>query len=73
MPMDRFLIAPMNSGLQTNLAPWLIPDEAFAQLNNAYCFRGRIRKRFGSMYMGVATGDEPQALSSRLAVSIGTN
>ena len=45
---DRFFIAPydQNSGLQTNVKPWLIPDEAFSELNNAYVFRGRVRKRF---------------------------
>lgn len=40
MAFDRFLIAPMQSGLQTNLRPWLIQDDAFSQLNNAYLFRG---------------------------------
>ena len=65
---DRFFIAPYddNSGLQTNLKPWLIPDEAFSELNNAYVFRGRVRKRFGSRWIG----DDP--LVSRLRVSLGT-
>lgn len=54
MATDRFLIAPFdsNSGLQTSLKPFMIPDEAFAALNNAYCWRGRIRKRFGSRWLG---------------------
>jgi len=52
MAYDRFLIAPLSSGLQTNMRPWLISDDAFAQLNNAYLFRGRVRKRFGSRFMG---------------------
>lgn len=53
MPIDRFLVAPFdsNSGLQTNVKPWLIPDEAFEQLDNAYVFRGRVRKRFGSKWL----------------------
>ena len=25
---DRFMIAPINTGMQTDLKPWLIPDEA---------------------------------------------
>jgi hypothetical protein len=49
---DRFMIAPFNVGLETDLKPWMIPDEAFAELNNAYIFRGRVRKRFGSALMG---------------------
>lgn len=67
--MDRFLIAPYdnNSGLQTEVRPWLIPDQAFSQLNNAYVFRGRIRKRFGSRWMSETS------LGSRLRVAVGTN
>lgn len=66
--MDRFYIAPFDadSGLQSNVEPWLIPDKAYAELNNAYVFRGRVRKRFGSRWIG---GTQ---LSSRLRVNIGT-
>src|ERR1700761_1398811 len=64
---DRFFIAPYDkeSGLQTNVKPWLIPDEAFAELNNAYVFRGRVRKRFGSRWIG------DSSLVSRLRFQIG--
>jgi hypothetical protein len=49
---DRFFIAPYdaNSGLRTDVKPWLIPDEAFSIMKNAYVFRGRVRKRFGTRY-----------------------
>jgi hypothetical protein len=65
---DRFLIAPYdeNSGLQTNIKPWLIPDQAFSELNNAYVFRGRVRKRFGSRWIG------ENSLVSRLRIFLGT-
>lgn len=68
MPIDRFFIAPYDksSGMQTNARPWLIPDEAFAILLNAYVFRGRIRKRFGSTWLG----DSP--LLTRLRVQVNT-
>jgi len=68
MAFDRFMIAPLDtgSGLQTNFRPWLIPDQAFAQLNNAYVFRGRVRKRFGSTLL---TGDP---LTSRFRINVGT-
>jgi hypothetical protein len=64
---DRFFIAPYEdkSGLQTDYKPWLIPDEAFAELNNAYVFRGRVRKRFGSRWIG------DNSLVSRLRINIG--
>lgn len=65
--MDKFLIAPYDSGsgLQNNVKPWLIPDSAFAALNNAYVFRGRVRKRFGSKWFA----DDP--LKSRFRVNLG--
>ena len=48
--MDRFLIAPMSTGLQLNMPPWLIMDDAFTRLNNAYVWRSRLRKRFGAQW-----------------------
>lgn len=65
---DRFFIAPYDkeSGLQTNFKPWLIPDQAFALLNNAYVFRGRVRKRFGTRWFGNTQ------MSSRFAVVVGS-
>lgn len=64
---DRFLIAPYDrdSGLQSNVKAWLISDRAFSKLNNAYVWRGRVRKRFGSRWI---TNDQ---LGTRLRESIG--
>lgn len=66
MPMDRYLIAPLNSGLINNSPPWIQPDDAFEYLQNAYVFRQRVRKRFGSRLMGMTQ------LASRLRINIGT-
>jgi hypothetical protein len=71
MAYDRFLIAPFNTGLQTDVRPWLVPEDAFTQLTNAYIFRGRIRKRFGSYLMGVGNPLATQQLLSRLSVNLG--
>lgn len=67
MPTDRFLIAPYDSesGLQNNVKPWLIPDTAFSALENAYVFRGRVRKRFGSKWLGNTQQ------STRLRINVG--
>jgi len=67
MAYDRFLIAPFdeNSGLTTNVRPWQIPDQAWAAMDNAYVFRGRIRKRFGTRYVGTSV------LNSRLRINLG--
>ena len=70
---DRFLIAPSNTGLQTDLKPWLIPDDAFTQLQNAYVWRGRVKKRFGSRFMGTGWATlQEQQLYSRLNLQVGT-
>lgn len=68
MAYDKFFIAPLNedSGLQNDVLPWLISDKAFSNLENAYVFRGRVRKRFGSRWMGNT------ALLSRFRMNIGT-
>lgn len=66
MALKPYLIAPMNSGLQNDIEPWLLPEDAFANLENAYVWRGRVRKRFGTSYLG---GSE---LNSRLRINIGT-
>lgn len=65
--MDKFLIGftDENSGYQSNLKPWLINDNAFQELTNMYVYRGRVRKRFGSIYMGSSQ------LDSRLRILIG--
>ena len=51
MPYDRHLIAPIDKGLQTNREPFLIPENAFSKMRNAYVYRDRVVKRFGSGLM----------------------
>jgi hypothetical protein len=70
MAYDKFLIAPINEGIRGDLKPWLIPDDAFEELNNAYVFRGRVRKRFGSTAMDTTVASAIQPLSSRLRIKL---
>jgi hypothetical protein len=63
----------MDSGLQTDLKPFMIPDNAFAELKNAYVYRGRVRKRFGSELSGNgAVGSINQTLFSRCSIDLST-
>src|SRR5690606_12010236 len=70
---QRVLIAPYNSGLQNDLKPWLIPEDAFAQLQNVYVWRGRVKKRLGS---NLLFGSNPLSVNaqiySRLRLRLGT-
>ena len=70
---DRFLISPLNSGLENNVRPFLIPNDAYTFLENAYLFRGRVRKRFGEKYLNTSSGIliDFQQLFSRLRINIG--
>lgn len=63
--LKSFLIAPYEVGEQTNLKPWLLPESAFAELEDAYVWRGRVVKRFGTALMG----ETP--LASRFRVNLG--
>lgn len=72
MPYDRFMIAPIQGGLDTSLKPWIIPDDAFARLQNAYIFRGRVRKRFGSRLLNEGVSQSVAQLYSRLRIKVGT-
>lgn len=66
MARDRFLIAPFSTGWEKDLKPWLIPEDGFSELNNAYIQYGRITKRVGTQYTGTTQ------LSSRLRLLVGT-
>ena len=73
MPFDRFFIGPLQTGLQKNLRPFLINDDAFEKLQNAYVFRGRVRKRFGERLMGTGWSSAvTEPLFSRLRIQVGT-
>lgn len=71
MPLDRFMIAPIQGGLETDLKPWLTPDDSFPRLNNAYIFRGRLRKRFGSRWMNSSASSALGQLNSRVRINLG--
>lgn len=52
MSFQPVLIAPFNSGLIKNKKPFLLIDNAFQQLENAYSWRERIKKREGIKLIG---------------------
>ena len=64
--LDKFLIAPFKSGLERDVEPWLIPEDALETLEDSYIFRGKIRKRFGYSLIGA------DQYLSRLRVNIGS-
>ena len=74
MATDRFYIGYLdnNAGLETDVKPFAIADNAFAELKNAYVFRGRVRKRFGSKVMNEFPDNAVQQLYTRLRIEVAT-
>jgi len=70
--IDRFMIAPINSGQQGDTRSWLLPEDAFSKLLNAYVFRGRVRKRTGSLVMNTLVDQKYQQNYTRLRINVGT-
>lgn len=52
MTSQPFLIADYKVGLERDLEPWLLPNDAYPDLQNCYLFRGRLHKRKGFRLLG---------------------
>ncbi len=64
--LQQYLVGPYETGEQNNIEPWLLPEDAFRVLEDAYVWRGRVKKRFGYSLLGQTD------LNSRLRVKLGT-
>jgi hypothetical protein len=65
MTYDPFLIAPWDSegaGLVEYYKPWMIGNDAFPILEDAYCWRGSVRKREGFVLLAVLPTTPVQGL-----------
>jgi len=67
--VDKFLIAPINSGLHTDLVPFLTPEDSFTTLKNMYISDGKIVRRPSTYLLDTTNA---RGLNSRLRVNIGT-
>ena len=50
--LQPFVIAGSSLGLRDDIKPYLIPEQAFSSLDNAYVWRERVRKRDGFEFIG---------------------
>ncbi len=53
------MIGPIPEGLRKDIKPYAIAENAFALLNNAYQFRGRVVRRQGYSLLGRLTNNTP--------------
>lgn len=65
MSNQSFLIADFDIGLEKDKEPFLLPEKAFPVLEDAYVFRGKVKRRFG---FNLFDGGQ---LASRLRMRIG--
>lgn len=52
MSYQPFLIANTRVGLERDMEPWLLPNDAFPDLEDCYLWRGRVKKRLGFDLLG---------------------
>lgn len=50
--VQAFLIADQKVGLEKDLEPWLLPNDAYPELDDCYMWRGRIKKKQGYRLLG---------------------
>jgi len=51
MPYQPFLIAPFRTGLDSDQEPWLLPQDAFAEILNGHIHHGFVEKRAGYRFL----------------------
>lgn len=52
MSYQPFLIADLRTGFENDIEPWLEPGDGFPTLEDAFMFRGRVRKKEGYDLLG---------------------
>jgi len=58
------LISNYKTGLERDLEPWILPNDAFPELLNTFIFRGRIRRKLGVHQIGrLGVFSEPATLN----------
>jgi hypothetical protein len=72
MTYEAKLIAPFDGGgLETYYKPWLIGQEAFPIIEDAYAWRGTVRKREGFVLLGTLPTTPVQGLTTYFVPSSG--
>jgi hypothetical protein len=49
---EKLVIGPINKGLKTYFTPFNIDNDSFPVLQNAYQWRGRVKRKRGTTYLG---------------------
>ena len=68
MSYQPLLIADYSTGVDRQLQPWLLANDAFVDLFDGFVFRGVVHNRNG--YSGFATGLKSTYTESRMVVEL---
>lgn len=49
---DKLIVGPISKGLKNNVTPFNIDNDSFPILQNAYQWRGRVKRKRGTAYLG---------------------
>ena len=49
---EKLIVGPINKGFRTNREPFVIDNDNFPVLENAYQWRGRIKRKRGTVFLG---------------------
>ena len=52
---EKIVIGPINKGLNTSRTPFVIDNDSFPVLQNAYQWRGRVKRKRGTSFLGRLT------------------
>src|ERR1019366_7765529 len=72
MATKKFMIAPLTTGTQNNVTPFLIPDDAWETMYNTHINNGRVESRLGGDAMNTTVAGNVEQLYSRVGMSLGT-
>jgi len=61
---EKIVIGPINKGLNTSREPFVIDNDSFPVLQNAYQWRGRVKRKRGTSFLGRLTRFFNSLLSS---------
>lgn len=67
-----FLIAPFKTGLDTDVEPWLLPEDAFSNICNGHIHHGFIQKRSGYRFLAEMVHGRAITAASNAATAVFT-
>jgi len=69
--VDKVLIAPFKEGLDREVSDWMLPQDAFVRMQDAYVHRGVLKKREGFQQLATGgQGSNTTRCSSRIVIEV---